>query len=115
MLRVSELGGDHQPGSEQRLKEGCRNAAQLWRELQEQGFTGSYAVYAWIVERRAPDSPGAEGPPDQQTQSRIPTPRTVTWWLLRPADQFTTTQATFLKALRCLSPRRETRTSCRPG
>ena len=30
-----------------RLGEGCSNAAQLWRELREQGFLGSYsAVYA---------------------------------------------------------------------
>ena len=89
---------------EQRLKEGCRNAAQLWRELQNQGFTGSYsAVHAWIAERHppgAPGAPGAGGASDPQALSRLPTPRTVTWWLLRPADQLHRTQVTFLHELR---------------
>ena len=35
--------------SEQRWQQGCRNAAQLWRELREEGFDGlSRTVRDWI-------------------------------------------------------------------
>jgi len=48
---------------EERLQQDCRNVAQLSRELQEQGFTGSYAaVYAWIAERRPRTADGALDP-----------------------------------------------------
>jgi len=89
---------------ERRLEEGCRNVAQLWRELQEQGFTGSYAaVYAWIAERCPPRSPGEKGGPGQGSQARAhpvpPTPRTVAWWLLRRPDEVTVEQQAFLEQL----------------
>jgi predicted DNA-binding transcriptional regulator AlpA len=39
----------HQGYLEQRWQQGCHNAAQLWRELREQGFTGqSRIVRDWI-------------------------------------------------------------------
>lgn len=89
---------------EQRLEDGCGNAAQLWRELQEQGFTGSYsAVHAWIAERYPPLPAGEAGTPSQRSQGRTnsppPTPRTVTWWLLRRPDELTAEQVAFLEAL----------------
>jgi transposase len=34
---------------QQRWAEGCRNVMHLWRELREQGFTGSYARVASYV------------------------------------------------------------------
>lgn len=35
-----------------RWEEGCHNAAQLWRELQEQGYKGRYgSVYHWLTVR----------------------------------------------------------------
>ena len=37
-----------------RLDEGCENAAQLWRELQDLGFGGTAKqVRLWLSERRA--------------------------------------------------------------
>jgi hypothetical protein len=35
--------------------------------------------------------------PDQRTHGRTPTPRTVTWWLLRRPDPLTAEHATFLE------------------
>lgn len=87
----------HRSYLKERLQQGCRNAAQLWRELQEQGFTGSYsAVYAWIAERH-PRTP--EGALDPQRQGPVPTPRAVTWWLVRSPERLTTEQASFLEQL----------------
>jgi transposase len=38
---------------ERRWREGCHNAAQLWRELRDQGFTGkSGTVRLWATRRR---------------------------------------------------------------
>ena len=39
-----------------RWSDGCRNGAQLWRELCEQGYTGSRtAVADWVARRRQGD------------------------------------------------------------
>lgn len=88
---------------EQRLAQGCRNAAQLWRELRDQGFTGSYsAVYAWIAERHPSTTAGTRDP---VRQDPAPTPRTVTWWLVRRPEQLTAEQAIFLEQLQQRCPR----------
>ncbi len=87
---------------EQRLDQGCHNAAQLWRELREQGFRGSYsAVYAWIAEQYPRT---ADGAPDQRRPRPAPTPRQVTWWLVRRPEQLTPEQVAFVERLRERSP-----------
>jgi transposase len=60
----------HQGYLEQRWQQGCHNAAQLWRELREQGFAGqSRIVRDWIRKRcgsrrcRAEQQSSASTPP----------------------------------------------------
>jgi transposase len=76
-----------------RWNEGCQNAAQLWRELRAQGFTGSRsALGRWVRRWRtgrgrsgppARDSPTSPAPPTVQARS----PRQASWLLvLAPSD-----------------------------
>ncbi len=75
----------------QRWQEGCRNAAQLWRELRERGFAGSSTrVRQWVRQYHRPDR--KSGPPPQTVTNLLPSPRQTTWILLngpRPADDRT--------------------------
>jgi transposase len=86
----------------ERWAAGCDNAAELWRELQAQGFTGSAGtvrryVGAW---RTAPRRPGrrrrgSAGPPTP----RPPSPKQVRWWLLLPPERRTDRQQVYLTRL----------------
>ena len=75
----------------QRWQEGCHNAAQLWRELRERGFSGSDTrVRQWIRQCHRPDKKGIAAA--RTATPLIPSPRQTTWILLhgrRPADEQT--------------------------
>jgi len=78
---------------------GGRNGAQLWREIQAQGYGGGYRQVArWTQQQRLAEQatpPGAV-PPEPSERSEpsgtgapraLPTPRALTWTLVRaPAD-----------------------------
>jgi len=84
----------------QRWKAGCRNASQLWREIQAMGFPGSRRqVLRWAYERR--DSPASTTPrkylkqsPQEQPelnairippkQPHLPVARRLAWLFLLP-------------------------------
>jgi transposase len=72
---------------ERRWQEGCHNAAQLWREIREQGYLGSRStVRQGLSARRAqrpPAGPHTNRPPPR---ARVPAPRGVVWWLLSPRE-----------------------------
>jgi transposase len=77
----------HQEYLEQRWQQGCRNAAQLWRELREQGFAGQRrTVREWIRKhcgsRRCPSEPC-------RSISTLPrsSPRQVAWLLLKQPEE----------------------------
>jgi transposase len=75
---------------EQRWKAGCRNGMVLWREIQEQGYRGSYSSMRRALKyfrpgdgrRVAPASPSAAAP-------RALSPRQAMWLLVRPDEQLT--------------------------
>jgi transposase len=72
------------PYLEQRWAEGCRNAAQLWREIKEQGFRGCQTtIRQWIARLRGPARPGQRSK-DALRQQVPPSPRQTTWLLLYP-------------------------------
>jgi transposase len=75
----------------QRWQEGCHNAVQLWRELREQGFSGSDTrVRQWIRQYHRPDKKGLAVP--RTVTNLVPSPRQITWILLdgpRPVDEQT--------------------------
>jgi transposase len=65
----------------QRWQEGCHNAAQLWRELREQGFSGSDTrVRQWIRQYHRPDRKDSAVP--RTVTPTLPSPRQITWILL---------------------------------
>jgi transposase len=56
-MRAKSMLAPYVPYLEQRVKQGCRKAMQLWREICEQGYTGSYKlVNRWLEPRR--ETPG---------------------------------------------------------
>jgi transposase len=75
----------------QRWQEGCHNAAQLWRELRERGFSGSDTrVRQWMRQYHRPDKKGRAVV--HTVTPLIPSPRQITWTLLngpRPTDEQT--------------------------
>jgi transposase len=77
-----------------RLAEGCEDAAVLWREIRERGFTGTAKqIRRWLSERRTkpartafhrwrgrmPTDPAAGG-----DAPRLPSPRQLAWLLVQP-------------------------------
>ena len=87
------------PYLEKRWAEGCHNAAQLWREIREQGYAGRPGmIRQWAAPQRGKKcferSPAAL----QQKSKQIPTPRQVVWWLLRP-DERNPEERRFVEAL----------------
>jgi transposase len=90
---------------QRRFREGCHNAAQLWREIREAGYRGSRsAVRQWVSAWRA-ELPSGERPgKSQRSAARAPAPRAVVWWLLRSPEGLTEEQATFLEHLKQKAP-----------
>jgi len=79
-----------------RLSEGCENAMQLWREARDRGFAGTpKQIRRWLCERRSKPAkttvrqwrrtPSAE--PDPATASALPSPKRLSWLLVREADE----------------------------
>jgi transposase len=105
--RVGGLAGFH-GYLERRWREGCHNAAQLWRELGAQGYPGSRsAVRQWVAGWRAPLSPGGRQTKARPPRAQAPAPRSVAWWLVSPREKLTEEQAAFLERLKQQSPRVE--------
>jgi transposase len=94
---------------QQRWNEGCHNASQLWRELQDQGFTGSYSAVADLLAERS-----LQLSPEQRRISRrasrppripaAPAPGAVVWWLLGRREKRSAEQAAYLERLTTLRP-----------
>jgi transposase len=79
----------------QRFDAGCQNALQLWRELQDQGFTGSSKqVSRWVQTQRTHSAPQTLDKHwerldirQDQPQHALPTVRSLAWLLVRdPKD-----------------------------
>ena len=71
---------------ERRWQEGCRNAADLWREIRDQGFTGSLnTLRRWAEPHRTPHEPAPvaavprSAPPS--TSPNTPSQRRCAWLL----------------------------------
>jgi transposase len=93
----------------QRWNEGCHNAAQLCRELREQGFPGSYSsVHAYLTEWQTQLPPeqrrwnGQRPRPD--AVAPVPTPGAVVWWLVSRREKLSVEQTAYLDRLTALSP-----------
>jgi transposase len=94
-----------------RWNTGCRTALQLFRELQAQGYPGSYAVVAAYASRLRQAQglppgcrrPGRVLPVVVESTSRPLTPRRATWLVLRREAQRTADDAQQLAQIRAQS------------
>lgn len=85
---------------EQRWQQGCHNAAQLWRELQQRGFTGQAAIVRnWIQKHYGKRSCSAGQQPSSSLQTWA-SPRQTVWLLLKKSE----TARSFLDKLCRKSP-----------
>jgi transposase len=88
---------------QERWDAGCHNAKQLWSEIRQRGYRGGYTrvsdyLRSWRLR------PGAGGP---QQAGRAPTPpparmytvRQTVWLLLRPPEELTADEQTYLTHL----------------
>jgi transposase len=76
-----------------RLQQGCRNGMQLWREIQQQGYPGTYGqVIRWLRQHNrqaAPAKPDSDTPstidqhvPDTAHASTLPSTKSLAWLLM---------------------------------
>ena len=89
----------------QRWSEGCHNATQLWREIQERGFRGGCSVVKALVTSWRRNG-AAEGTASGAAvpRGKVPSPRGVVWWLVgRPAKR-TEEQVAYTERLLQISP-----------
>ena len=87
-----------------RLGEGCENALQLWRELRERGFPGTEKqIRRWLSERRTRpakttirrlQTPRASAPLLPSSLPPLPSPKQLSWHLLRESDDLDAEAAT---------------------
>jgi transposase len=92
------------PYLEQRWAEGCRNAAQLWREIKEQGFRGCQTtIRQWMARLREPALPGGQSN-NSLRQQVPPSPRQTTWLLLYPDRPRSPEQQSYCEFLLRYSP-----------
>lgn len=97
---------------QQRVAEGCRNASQLWRELQAQGYVGTQRQIArWMhYQRKEPatttprkyrlsTTSNASTTVSEVRKSRttvVPAPRRLVWVIVRQPSQLTTADRALL-------------------
>lgn len=94
----------HREYMERRWAQGCRNSAQLWRELRAQGFAGGYdIVRRWAIRRRGLDA-AAANPARPWPSWHVPSSRRAARLLTTPAARLTQADRQFADALTVLSP-----------
>jgi transposase len=70
-----------QPYLEKRWSEGCHNAAQLWRELRQQGYRGQRTrVKEFVRTWRSPSS-------SSRKIKKLPSTRQLAFWLTKPPER----------------------------
>jgi transposase len=87
-----------------RWGEGCRNAAELWREIRQQGFRGQLrTVQRWVRQHRSADPivPGLS-----RTTGAWPTPsrQRVAWLVVADRERLDAREQLFVDALMASSP-----------
>jgi transposase len=88
---------------ERRWAEGCRNSAQLWHELRDQGFEGGYdIVRRWAIRRRGLDAAADRKCP--LPSWRVPSSRRAARLLTTPAEGLTRADRQFVDTLNALAP-----------
>jgi transposase len=80
----------YRPYLRERWQAGCRTTDQLWKELQERGFSGSWMmVYRWVQFQNDAVVESADQPqpqPQNPTTAKRMAPRHLAWLLLRDPE-----------------------------
>ncbi len=94
----------HAEHLDRRWSEGCRNAAQLWREIKEQGFHGQLrTVQRWASARRGAD-PAASGTGRGVAAWPVPSKQRTAWLVVADPERTTAMEQRFVDALIARSP-----------
>jgi transposase len=80
-------------------EQGCHNAAQLTRELKELGFRGSYPMVRRCVAGWRAKGPQAATKGREELRFPCPSPRRVSWWLLKDRDELEPEEGLFVEML----------------
>ncbi len=94
----------HAEHLDQRWSEGCHNAAQLWREIQAQGFRGQLrTVQRWVSGRRGAD-PAPSGVGRTRGAWPMPSKQRAAWLVVADPERVDATEQRFVDALIARSP-----------
>ena len=94
----------HAEHLDRRWSEGCRNAAQLWREIQGQGFRGQLrTVQRWACARRGAD-PAASGTGQGPAAWPVPSKQRTAWLVVADPERRNAAEQRFVDALITRSP-----------
>jgi transposase len=76
----------HREYLEQRWEQGCHNAAQLWRELQEKGFAGQSAIVRRWIQKHHRSRGAQQNQSASSSQRARASPRQTAWLLLKEPE-----------------------------
>jgi transposase len=79
--------------------QGCHNAAPLTRELKTLGFRGSYHMVRRCVAGWRRRGPQAAAKAREESRFLCPSPRRVSWWLLKDRDELEPEEDLFVETL----------------
>ena len=100
----SSLANEHLSHLKRRWDEGCRNASQLFQEVQSQGFRGSYyAVRRALAKWREPGS-SARSSPKNVPAFKVPSASNVAWLLFKREKDLEGTEQRFVQELKTQCP-----------
>jgi transposase len=71
----------------ERLSQGCRNAAQLFREIQDKGFTGSLSITKAYVRFLQKSTASGKAPRTRKQRAEAISPRELRWLLTRKREK----------------------------
>jgi transposase len=91
---------DHVPYLRQRIAAGCTNKSQLWREITEQGFTGSRTIVGkWVRQNYSTNGEIAEELSASKVEVTIPSSRELAWLFARHTDELEEDEKQLLEVL----------------
>ena len=102
--RKSSLGNQQLSHLKRRWEEGCRNASQLFQEVQSQGFRGSYYVVRRALAKWREPGSSANSSAKKMPAFKVPSASNVAWLLFKSEKDLEGTEQSFVKELKNQCP-----------